>query len=65
MHKIKEKVEYSSVVAQGSYSCEHDCVTYSNTKSTNMKSNVCNGPAITYCGCMSKKITSASGWSAW
>lgn len=65
MQKIKEKVEYSMVEAQGSYACEHDCVKYSNKKSTSQKSNVCNGPAITACGCMSKKTTSASGWTAW
>lgn len=32
MKKIKEKIEYIPVEAQGSYACENDCVTYKNKK---------------------------------
>ena len=33
MKKIKEKIEYIPVEAQGSYACENDCVSYANKKS--------------------------------
>lgn len=32
MKKIKEKIKYIPVEAQGNYACEHDCVEYTNKK---------------------------------
>lgn len=60
MKKIKEKIEYIPVEAQGSYECEHDCVTYINKKKESVGNPppVVNGPAIYACTtiyCTSKK----------
>lgn len=64
MKKIKDKIEYIPVEAQESYSCEHDCVSYTNTTPVGTPPSPA-GSAIYACTCSSKKITSASGWSAW
>lgn len=65
MKKIKEKIEYIPVEAQGSYACEHDCVEYVNKKAVGTPPPVVGGPAIYGCTCSSKKIKTAAGWNAW
>ena len=69
MKKIKDKIEYIPVEAQGSYACEHDCVEYKNKKAVGIQPpKVVDGAAITApspCSCTSKKDKTPSGWSGW
>lgn len=66
MKKIKDKIEYISVEAQGSYACENDCVVGYTNKQVVGAPQVVNGPAITVkCRCTSKPIKTPSGWSGW
>lgn len=62
MKKIKDKIEYIPVEAQGSYACEHDCIVYKN-KNLDKEPTVVDGAAIR--ACTTKKDKTPSGWSGW